>query len=286
MTSVNRGAVLVTGASTGIGRDCSRYLHDQGFRVFAGVRRREDGEALRALASDQLSPVLLDVTDSHSIASALEEVRSSLGSEGLQGLVNNAGVYAANALEATDLDEFRRLLEVNVVGLIAVTQAFLPSIRAVRGRIVNMGSIAGYRSPPLGGAYAASKFAVEGLTDALRRELRPWGIHVVVIEPGAFKSEMLEKASRSIENAIDGLTESHRKLYGERLQSLLDAFKGFEESAPSGEVVARVVFAALTDSRPRFRYQVGRDAKKAYLLCRTLPGRILDGVINRTAGYR
>ena len=178
-------SVVITGASTGIGAACALHLDQWGWRVFAGVRKQGDAEALRAQGSARLTPVSLDVTDTVSISTAASAVAGAVGAAGLAGLVNNAGIVVPGPIELLPLSDLRRQLEINVVGQVAVTQAFLPLIRAGRGRIVNMGSIAGRMATPFTGAYGASKFALEALTDALRLELQPWGISVSIIEPGA-----------------------------------------------------------------------------------------------------
>jgi NAD(P)-dependent dehydrogenase (short-subunit alcohol dehydrogenase family) len=167
-------AVLVTGASTGIGEACALRLAARGIRVFAGVRSESDGASLRQRASDGLTPVLIDVTVPDAIALARGTVADLVGPEGLAGLVNNAGV----------VDEVRKEFDVNVFGAIAVTQAFLPLLRGGRGRIVNMSSISGRIALPFAGPYAASKFALEAISDSWRVELRPWGIRVAIVEPG------------------------------------------------------------------------------------------------------
>ena len=169
--SVIRGPVVITGTSTGIGAATALYLAEQGFQVFAGVRRDADGEALQQRSSHGLTPVILDITDARTIASAVDSVSAAVGKRGLAGLVNNAGIVKPGPLELQPIDDFRRQLEVNLVGQVAVTQAFLPLIRKGRGRIVNVGSIGGRLVLPLHGAYSASKFGIEAVTDALRLEL-------------------------------------------------------------------------------------------------------------------
>ncbi len=174
--------VLITGASTGIGEACALWLQDRGYRVFAGVRKSTDAEALQQKSKGHLTPVLLDVADEASIREAVQFVLTQ--EPKLEGLVNNAGIAVAGPLEFVPLQELRRVLEVNVVGQVAVTQAFLPLLREARGRVVLMSSISGRVAAPLMGPYAASKFALEAIGDALRRELAPWGIEVSIIEPG------------------------------------------------------------------------------------------------------
>src|SRR5215475_8847089 len=187
-------AVVITGASTGIGAACARFLADRGFQVFAGVRNRQAGEALTTGRTARLTPIYLDVTEERSIQEAAELITRRVGDVGLAGLVNNAGIAIGSPLEVIPIDLLRRQFEVNVFGQIAVTQAFLPLLRKGHGRIVNMGSIAGRATIPLMGPYSASKFALEALTNALRLELQPWGIPVSVIEPGATATPIWEKS--------------------------------------------------------------------------------------------
>src|SRR5688500_3137446 len=184
-----RGAVVITGASTGIGHACALDLDSHGCHVFAGVRREEDAERLRSERAF-IEPVRIDVTDADSIASARDRVGEAVGAAGLAGLVNNAGIAVPGPLEHLPIDELRRQLEVNLVGQVAVTQAFIPMLRTSRGRIVNIGSIGGRVALPMLGPYAASKHAIEGVSDSLRRELPPWGIEVSVVRPGPIATEI------------------------------------------------------------------------------------------------
>jgi NAD(P)-dependent dehydrogenase (short-subunit alcohol dehydrogenase family) len=185
-----RGAVVITGASTGIGRACTLLLDALGFQVFAGVRKAEDGESLRRATSARLTPVFIDVTDEQSIAAAAKSVSQEVGDAGLVELVNNAGIAIPGPLEYLTLEELRRQLEINLVGQFAVTQAFLPLLRKTRGRIVNVSSLAGKLTTPFNGAYSAAKHGMEAFSDSLRMELAPWGIHVSVVEPGTIATAM------------------------------------------------------------------------------------------------
>jgi NAD(P)-dependent dehydrogenase (short-subunit alcohol dehydrogenase family) len=193
MTSPHR-TVLVTGAAKGIGRACALDLDGRGFRVFAGVRRPEDGEALRAASGGRIVPVPLDVTDGSQVAAAGRLMAEATGGTGLRGLVNNAGAVYAGPLEHLPVDALREQLEVNVVGALALTQACLPALRRARGRIVNVSSVNGRIVSPFSGAYAASKFALEALSDGLRRELARVGagVRVIVIQPGAVETPLWE----------------------------------------------------------------------------------------------
>ena len=276
MVSDRQRAVVVTGASSGIGEACALRLDGLGFRVFAGVRRQQDSDALRRKASERLAPVMLDVTDPLSVQSASDSVAAATGGVGLAGLVNNAGTAVAAPLEFLPLGELRRQLEVNVVGQIAVTQAFLPLLRQGSGRIVNIGSVSGRIASPLLGAYTASKFAMEGLTDTLRRELSPWGVAVSIVEPGRIATPIWEKSLKVADELLAALPRRALELYGPAIEEVR---RGALEAARWGappEKVARAVEHALTAKRPRTRYPVGPDARLGALLVRLLPDPVLD----------
>jgi NAD(P)-dependent dehydrogenase (short-subunit alcohol dehydrogenase family) len=274
-------SVLVTGASTGIGREAALRLERGGWRVFAGVRRAQDGEALRRDASERLEPVILDVTDPATIAAAAKQVEGVVGAYGLDGLVNNAGVVAGGPLEFVELDELRRGLEVNTLGPVAVTQALLPLLRRARGRIVNVGSLSGYFASPFVGPYCASKFALEALSDALRRELRPWGIAVSLVEPGNVATPIWGKGREQIDDASARLPEEARALYGESVEKMREYVQQGEKRAIPADRVARAIERALTARRPRTRYRVGPDAHAVWWLTRLLPDRALDRLTDR-----
>ncbi len=189
------GTAVVTGASSGIGEATARHLDSLGFTVFAGVRKPADAERVDAAGSERLRALELDVTDADSVAAAAEKVREATAGTGLAALVNNAGIAVTAPLEFVPIDELRNQLEVNVIGQVAVTQALLPGLRAARGRIVNVSSIGGRIGLPLAGPYAASKFALEAISDSLRRELRHLGVKVVVIEPGGVKTPIWDKGT-------------------------------------------------------------------------------------------
>ena len=279
----NPGSVVITGASTGIGEACALQLHRLGFRVFAGVRNPEDGERLRAAASDRLVPLRIDVTDAASISAAVAEVSRTLGEKPLGGLVNNAGIAVAAPVEFLPLDALRQQLEVNVVGQVAVTQAFLPLLRQGRGRIVNMSSVSGRIVSPFVGAYGASKFALEALTDALRVELRPWGIRVALVEPGVIKTPIWEKSLAAAERLLAEMPPEAHELYGRAIDALRTGVLGLDGLPP--ERVANAVTHALTARRPRVRYVVGRDARIGVALT-YLPTVIRDRLVGGRIGSR
>ncbi len=277
-------AVVITGASRGIGETCALRLDRHSFRVFAGVRREEDGKRLKEQASERLSPLMIDVTDEASIKAAVDTVASAVGEAGLAGLVDNAGIGVGGPLEFLPIEELRRQLEVNTIGQIAVTQAFLPLIRQGHGRIVNMGSIAGRMAWPFLGPYNASKFAMEALTDSLRQELRPWGIHVSIVEPGSIAKPLQENAWADVAEQGADLPEKANLLYGEVLGAMLKAIRKFEEAGIPREEVAKVVEHALTAEKPKTRYIVGRDAQIQRVLARFVPDRIRDRLVRRWLG--
>jgi NAD(P)-dependent dehydrogenase (short-subunit alcohol dehydrogenase family) len=268
------GSIVITGASTGIGEACALRLDALGYRVFAGVRKPADGEALKKKASGQLSPLLLDVTSEESLAAAVRTV----GDIPLAGLVNNAGIVVAGPLELVPIAMWRKQLEVNVIGQVAVTQAFLPMLRAGRGRIVNMGSVAGRSALPFSGPYCASKFALEGLTDSLRMELRQWGISVSIIEPGAIRTPIWDKSAAGANEYLNAVPAQLLELYRAMLAKLQAAAAHAGKHAIGPEEVAKAVEHALTSTKPKTRYVVGSDAKLRMRLIH-LPDRLVDSLI-------
>ncbi len=274
-----RGAVVVTGASSGIGEACARRLAGLGFHVFAGVRKLEDEERLEREIPG-VSPLAIDVTDADSIARAAQTVHEQTGGR-LAGLVNNAGVAVPAPIEHQPIDDFRRQLEVNLIGQVAVTQAFLPQLRAARGRIVNMSSIGGKVAVPLLGAYAASKFGMEGFSDSLRRELRPWGIRVAVIEPGTIATPIWDKGIASGDELEASMSEQAKRDYGPLIATVRTASEQGARTGLPADAVAKDVVHALTARRPKTRYLVGREAKSRALLARIVGDRAIDAGVAR-----
>lgn len=272
-------AVVVTGASTGIGAACALQLDRLGFTVFAGVRKSEDGMALQKVGSDRMVPLELDVTDLTTIRKSHAVVLESTRERGLFGLINNAGIAVVGPLEAVPISHLRQQLEVNVIGQVAVTQAFLPLVRQARGRIVNMGSIAGLSTMPLMGPYSASKFALEAITDALRLEVRQWGIHVAIIEPGAIATPIWNKSAIEAAEREAAIETELRTLYKPVVAAVRKVVGEASKRAISPDAVARVVVDALTAPTPKTRYRVGLDAKIRALMVRLLPDRISDRML-------
>lgn len=276
---INR-AVVITGASTGIGAACAIHLDRLGYRVFAGVRKTEDGVALQKDCSDRLVPIELDVTDLSTIQKAQTLVSKQTEGSGLFGLVNNAGIAVVGPLEAVPVADLRQQLEVNVIGQVAVTQIFLPLIRQARGRIINMGSIAGLSTMPLMGSYSASKFALEAITDALRLEVQQWGIHVSIIEPGAIATPIWKKSTIEAAEREAAIRDDLRSLYKPIVAAVRKVVGEASKRAISSEAVAKVVEDALTASTPRTRYLVGTDAKLRALMRKLLPDRASDRLLS------
>ena len=266
--------VLITGASSGIGHACVGRLTRAGFFVFAGVRKADDAVRLQHEFPEQVLPVEIDVTDEPSIRRAVDTVMSR--TEGLDGLVNNAGIGVAAPVEYMRLDVLRRQFEVNVFGQIAVTQAFLPLIRARRGRIVNMGSVGSHVTMPFGGALCATKSAFRSLDDALRLELHPFGIHVAMVEPASIRTPAVEKTLGDADAAVRELPPEGVARYGDMLRRFIERAYDREQHGSPPEVVADAVLEALTDPRPLARYPVGKHARLLVALPRLLTDRLLD----------
>ncbi len=271
--------VLITGTSSGIGRATALHLDRQGMTVFAGVRDPADGQALAALASSRLHPVVLDIVDDESVASAMAEVSATVSSAGLSALVNDAGEAFPGPIELIGLDLLREQLEVNVVGQVAVTQAALPLLRQGRGRIVFVGSIGGKVALQFAGPYHASKYAIEAIVDSLRQELQPDGISVSVIEPGPISTAIWTKAESRIDDLLASAKDVER--YRSRLVSFRETLGKADENGSSAEDVAAVIEKALTSSRPSSRYPVGASAHLAYRVKPFVPDRVFDFVARR-----
>jgi NAD(P)-dependent dehydrogenase (short-subunit alcohol dehydrogenase family) len=258
-------------------------LAGAGFVVHAGVRRAADGEKLAAAATGDLRPLVLDVTDPTTIAAAVKGVEAAVGDAGLYALFNNAGVSGGVPLEFSTDEEWRQMLGVNVVGQVAMTRAFLPLLRAARGRIVFTGSIGGRTPVPFTAAYSASKAAISAIVDCLRIELRPWGMQAVLLEPGSIATEIWRKGLEEFDERQRGLPAEAEALYGAVIPKLRTITEKVAAAGIAPDRVAEVVESALTARRPRTRYIVGSDAR-AQAAIRRLPDRARDGLIARYIG--
>lgn len=284
----NRGAVLVTGASSGLGEATALGLASTGFTVYAGVRSA-DSAARIAGKNPAIRPLILDVTSSDSVSAAGKLVREQTDGAGLRGLVNNAGICVSAPLECVALDELRAELEVNLIGTVAVTQALLPLLRMrsaaippgmPAGRIVNISSGIGRVAAPFLGPYAASQFAKEGISDALRRELAPLSVSVSIVEPGAIMTPIRPKIAAAARGVLDTAADDVADLYRSRFDEFIAMNdKRARESKTRPDAVARAVGHAMTARRPRTRYRVGPDSWAAAVAARLLPDRALDAAI-------
>ncbi|NUQ63109.1 MAG: SDR family NAD(P)-dependent oxidoreductase [Pirellulales bacterium] len=279
-------AVLITGTSTGIGAACALALDRQGFLVLAGVRKEEDAQRLRARASLRLQTLMLDVTDEAGIRAAAQTVGDRVGEAGLAGLVNNAGILVPGPLELVAIDQLRRQLEVNVIGQVAMVQAFLPLLRRRRGRIVGIGSIAGRLAPPYLGAYAASKAAVESMTDCLRVELRTWGIHVALVEPDSVDTPIWEKLQAEADRLDANVSPEVRALYDRDILEMRKAGMRMDRAGMPVDRVVRAVHHALTAKHPKTRYPIGWRTRLGFRLLPGLPDRLRDWIMLRFMGVR
>ncbi|RMI35264.1 SDR family oxidoreductase [Nocardia stercoris] len=271
-------SVLVTGAGRGIGKAVCLRMAQQGWQVYAGVRKPSDGDALTAL-DPRIVPVQLDVTDAQQIA-ALDAVLPA----DLTAVVNNAGIVADGPVELIRPDELRNQFEVNVFGAVAVTQAVLPRLRESKGRIVFVSSLSGRISTPGTGAYNSSKFALEGMADALRVELRPWGIHTSLIEPGPIATDLWFGATEMVDDTTAGLSAQERDLYRVHLAGLRRMSQWVPKIAAPVESVVAVVEKALTAKRPRARYVPSVAGKVQVAAVALTPTVVLDRIFALATG--
>lgn len=276
--------VLITGTSSGIGRATALHLVGRGYRVLAGVRDRNDGVSLESEAptGGDLVPMLLDVTDRSAIDAAVKRAKAVADEDGLVAVVNNAGQPVAGPMEVLPLDELRRELEVNLVGQVAVTQAFLPMLRASEGRVIFVTSIGGRVVLPFAGAYYASKFGLEAVAEAMRTELEGSGVMVSTIEPGVTDSEIWRKAEEQSEELLDGLPAPQRKLYEADMQQFRGRLRSArDDDTMPPEKVAETIERAITARHPSTRYPVGAPARVAARIRPFVPDRIWDKLARR-----
>lgn len=279
----SKKTVLITGASSGIGKYTAQELSKEGFKVIAAVRKTSDAENIK-IENPLIAPILIDVNDIDSIKKAALLTDEMTCGEGIFALINNAGIAVAGPVEFLPVERLRLQLETNVIGQIAVTQKFLPLIRKGCGRIVNISSISGFTAFPFKGAYAASKFAMEALSDSLRRELKPWQVPVSIIEPGIIKTPIWEKSINMVEDIVSEMPPEAEKYYGSVYRNLLcRIMRKVEQKGADPSEVYSAIRHALVSKQPKIRYLVGKDAKFLSGLI-TLPDRIVDWFICRRAG--
>ena len=276
-------SIVITGVSSGIGYGAAREFSRHGYRVFGSVRKEEDARRLRAELGANFVPLVFDVTDRAAVLGAAEEVGEVLGGSGLAGLVNNAGTAIGGPLMLQPLEEVRAHFEVNVVGLVSVTQAFLPLLGARRprthepGRILNVGSVGGRIASPFIGAYAGTKHAVEGISDSLRRELLPYGIDVIVLEPGAVRTEIWDKGAEHAGRYADTDYAASISRFGEYAA-------GLAKNGYSPEKFGGIVREVFEKEKPKTRYAIVPGKFANFTVPRLLPDRWLDRIIARNVG--
>jgi hypothetical protein len=276
-------SVVITGVSSGIGWATAKLLLDRGFRVFGSVRKSADAERLKSEFGANFTPLIFDVTDEAAVLSAAREVRAALNGETLAGLVNNAGVAVAGPVLELAADQFRRQMDVNVIGPIIATQAFGPllgsdaSLKGPRGRIVMISSVAGRNGNPLSSAYSASKHAIEGLSESLRREMMLFGIDVIIVAPGPVKTPIWSKAE------VTDISPYKNSPYFPALQKIRAYMLHLGEIGLPAERIAECVFEALTAPHPKVRYQIAPDPMR-HLMTAWLPKRMVDKIIAKRLG--
>jgi NAD(P)-dependent dehydrogenase (short-subunit alcohol dehydrogenase family) len=272
-------SVLVTGASRGIGRSIVEHLASRGWDVIAGVRSEQDADAVAKLNPQRISSVIVDVTDAEHLAALTNSLP-----ERLDAIVNNAGIVVSGPMETVSVDDWRKQLDINVIGQLAVTQAVLPRLRQSRGRIVFISSVNGRLSMSLIGAYCASKFALEAAADALRMELQPWHIPVSIVEPAQTDTDMWRTADTMVADVEATLTPEQRSLYAKHIAGMKKMIPVSQKLAVPAQKVSAVVEEALTARRPRARYVVGVVPKLQVALLTNLPTWVRDSVLRRAAG--
>src|SRR3954470_22243860 len=276
-------SVVITGTSTGIGWGTAKVLLERGFRVFGSVRKQDDADRLRQEFGVNFTPLLFDVTDEAQVLAAARDVRAELEGETLAGLVNNAGIAVAGPVLELSADEFRRQMDVNVIGPIISTQAFGPllgsdpSLKGPKGRVVMISSVAGKSGNPLMAAYSASKHAIEGLSESLRRELMLFGIDVVIVAPGAVKTPIWSKADE-----VD-ISSYKNSPFFPALERIRKFMLQLGETGLPAEKIAEAIAEALTSAHPKVRYQLTPDPMR-HLMSAVLPKRMVDKIIAKRLG--
>lgn len=275
--------IVITGVSSGIGYDAARYLIERGYHVFGSVRKQADAERVQGELGKQFTPLLFDVTDEVGVQTAVSQMKSILGSQGLTALVNNAGISTPGPLMHLPIDDLRQQLEINVVSVLNITQALLPLLGAQKnssisaGRIINISSVSGKIAYPFMGAYAASKHALEAMSDSLRRELMLYGIDVILIQPGTVKTPIINKFDAQIRKFSQ---TDYAPILAQMAKSVVDR----KQSALPVAQISRTIYKAISSPRPKTRYPVPRRWVTGWLLPRWLPDRWMDKMAARKLG--
>ncbi|QDK45420.1 short-chain dehydrogenase/reductase [Bdellovibrio sp. ZAP7] len=278
--------VLITGASTGIGFDLTRTLCEKGYKVWAGVRKPESLDRLTQDFSDKLTVLKLDITNSHDIERALKIVQNEINPDQELILVNNAGIASGGPIEGLSLEEWRKVFDVNLFGMVEITKMFLPLIRHTKGRIINMGSISGRVASPFLGPYTASKFAVKAFSDSLRRETASLGVHVSLIEAGPIRTEIWSKSIDSSDEIAKKLSPEVRETYGSMMAALREGVVETAKEAVPVQHVTMAILHAIQSRLPRVNYLVGKNIKLQAGLMRFMSTRMMDKVIKKSLRFQ
>ncbi|HTJ62414.1 MAG TPA: SDR family NAD(P)-dependent oxidoreductase [Alphaproteobacteria bacterium] len=282
--------ILITGTSTGIGRAATFTLAEHGYRVLAAVRKQDDIESLLAEAAARglkgsVEPIILDVTDAGQIAAAVDIVNAKIAAGGrLHAVVHNAGAQTAGPIETMPLDAWRSQFEVLFFGPVALTQQLLPQLRASRGRVINVTSIGGIMPGPMIAAYQAAKAALEAVSDSMRIEFSPFGVHVCAIAPGGISTPMLDRSPDQLNRLADALPKSLQPLYADALRAYAKTVASAQRASTSPAKASLTILRAVTASRPKTRYLIGTDAKLGAFLKHNLPDRWMDAITFRLVG--
>jgi NAD(P)-dependent dehydrogenase (short-subunit alcohol dehydrogenase family) len=277
-------SAVITGASSGIGLSCVARMSRAGWQVFAGVRKEADRENLRQNFAASVCPVLMDVESEASIAAAAADIERQLSGRGLDGLVNVAGIGMVCPIEYATMQDLRKIFDVNFFGQVAIIQAFSRLLRKQRGRIVNITTVGVNIAIPFGGLLNGSKSAFAKVSDTLRLEMHPFGVRVIAIEPGSISTPAVDKTLGDLEKVILNLPAEAQALYGASIRRMGRRGYAMEKNGSSPDVVAAAVHHALTSSRPRIRYRVGKHAKLLAILPKILPESVMDGILHRMLG--
>lgn len=288
MSNAQSKIVIITGASSGIGKSTAHYLAERGYHIFGGVRKESDANKLRAESNGKIEPIILDVTKHDQIKAAVALVQARITAKPtLFALVNNAGITTSGPIEFLDIDELRYLWEVNVIGIVATTQAFMPLLRtAERAQIINISSFGGTIASPFLAPYHASKFAVEAISDAMRMELKPWPqIHVSIIKPASIKTPIWQKALDDFDTLYDRLKPGAHDYYDNTLRTVTKSRREFDEQGESPQIVSEAIYKALTAKQPKTRHLLAFN-RLLFIFLRFIPDRWRDRLVMRSLGLR
>ena len=276
---IRRELIVVTGTSTGIGEATAKELAKRGFYVLAGVRTNKDADKIRDI---NVEPIMLDITNEVHISALIERITSDKKERPIRALINNAAIEINAPIEVLPLSEWRRQFEVNLIGQVAMIQALLPELFKSKGTVINISSIGGKVAMGGYGPYAATKFALEAVSDSLRREVEQFGVKVVAVEPGAVTSEMSKRVRSNAEKITNQMTKEQRGRYGKLMNAMVSQAESYINKAVSAENAGQIIADIINNKRPRTRYTIGSDAAMLSFIIKFIPDRLLDKLIARS----